>query len=502
MKQLLDEKLTLEVPVLFAELYGLNPMNFQKWIPGAKKAKGKFGDITISELAETKVDITLEEDGLLLDVIVGKDEHKLLIKKPSVEKGVDLILEEVGEFKIEVNFIVTEVDEKRCSLEVIANVLDHKRSFHPIFDFEIKYFLKKAMHNFAEECQESFNTLEAEAKSLEAEILSFYHWNVKQLQTIITPVEKDLGEDFKAEIQAKFKKLSADNAERVQALFQEIIDIIPEDDKNTLVERVTKDIKNCFNTVTHLNLEDHAGTLNNIHSALQMHLETFKYVVPTLLKDISGEKIVEIQREIIEIFQNNLAVISGIIEEIKAKLPPQDIKNIEKALVDLLRKDIDSSKNILGKLSVSEETLDNYEKKVVETLKETLDAYEESLNKDENSHYVKVMNMTEKSMKVMKDELTKLGSEVTEDQIQHAKKVAALDADSIFSAVGDVLKATTPKNIEANKPKFEAKIDEILGRYAQAAKLINPKLEDEKVKEIKDKIEKTLKDEYASFIKK
>lgn len=501
-KPLFRETSTIDAPLVFTELYAINPSNFPKWIPGIKKAKGSFGDLKVSELLNTKVSVIPEDGGILVDVIIGKDEHKILIKKSTLGNGLEITFNNIENFKIKTDFSLKALTDTSCSLNLETYLLEAKHKFHPILSFEIKMFLRLLLKNFTKCVEESYETIETNDKTIEAEILSFYKENVSQLQALIKPIKDDLGPDVVETLNKDIKTLAYNNSEKFNNVVQILLTSIPKDDLNSIITTIKTTLKNNMLTLKSLTKNTHSGALVNLNSSVKLHIDNCSYVVSTLLKDLPAETVVKFEKAATELLNNNLEELQKIIETIRDRVPAQDVKVLELGIINLMRKDITNYKSVLDKIVSGNSNLSDMENNIIVALKNNLDKYEETINNEANTAYLSSISMSEKAISDFKNSLTKISTNLTPEKIDEIKLTISAKTSNLYNDVNNILKEATPENLAANKDKFDSKVSELLERYEQAAKIIIPNIDSEKLNLLTQKIKETLEKEYDSFSNK
>jgi hypothetical protein len=501
-KPLINESRTIDVPLTFAQLYAINPLNFPKWVVGMKHASKKGQDVKVKDLINTKVDAELQEEGLYVDVIIGKDERSILIKKPTAESGLDFILTEAEKFKIEAVLSLKTLTEESCTAHIEVKLLEAKHKFHPILSFEIKYFFKKSLENFVKESQKAYATLSEKEKAIEAHIIGFYRENVKSLQALIEPLKKDLGEDDYNGIQKELKDLAYDNSETFQSILNTLVSSLPTADLHEAGDKITKTIKDGLDIVHHLSKRSNAVVLADANQVAKSQLEVLKDIVPTVLSSLPTEKIVELQKTIATLLEKNIKTLQDILQNIQSKIPAEDFKTFELGIIKVLKNDLATTKTALDKLTSNNPVLSLEEAEVITNLKKVLEGCETSITDRDTKAYETIFNSLQNLLTKFNANVEETASKVSPENVDKTKALITSATTELFNSLDGILKEATPENLAANKEKFQAKITEILDRYAQAAKLINPELTDEQVNTIKTQIETALTKQYDSFTNK
>lgn len=501
-KSLVVEERVLNVPVAFVELFAINPLNIKKWLVGLKNSKKSIDDMKIKDILGTKVDVSVEKEAFLLDVTFGKDTHKLYIKKPTAEnKGLDFILTEGDKFKIETILHLTALDKEKSKINLETKFLEAKSSFHPITSFEIKYFFKKSLDNFIEECEKSYKTFETNEKTIEAGLLSFYQENLKELNNLIDPLKKDLGDETFNDIQNKIKGISVDASDKLSKALETLVSIIPTSDLSLVNDKIIQFVKDHIFVLKNLSEKSHLATLKDLNSVTKLQLDNINFIVPKLLGDIDSEKIVEVEKQLVELLVSIIKDIQDIIEEIRNKIPPQHMKDLEVGFINILRKDLDTSKSILDKIDFGNKALTDKENEILASLKSTLDKYQALVDSKDNKVYTQVLDMSEKALEKLEEEVKTLTTQVTVESIESTKNLVKSTTQGAYKSLSDILLTLTPENLANKEGELNTKIDDILDRYIKAIKLVSPSISDEKLEDIRAKIKDVLKSEYESFCK-
>ena len=191
--------------------------------------------------------------------------------------------------------------------------------------------------------------------------------------------------------------------------------------------------------------------------------------------------------------------IEDTIDEIKNKVPPQHFKDLELGFINILKTDLDSAQSLLDKITSGNATLTAKEAKILSYLKESVAKVETTANNRDNQAYVSVLNMIEKSLDQVEQDMKNISSNITADKIESTKTLIKSTTDTSYKALTSFLSTMTPENLESNKANVDKKIDEILDRYVKAIKIISPSIPDEKLSSMKEKVKELLTKEYDSF---
>lgn len=496
---LIVEDRIINVPPLFAELFALNPKNFKKWLVGAKNSSKSYEDLKVKDILNTKVNATVDDEAFLLDITFGNTTHKLYLKKPQANKGLDFILTEGDKFKIETNLHLTAIGDNKCNIHLETTLLESKYRFHPIVSFELKHFFKKSLTNFIEECEKSYSTFESEEKTIEAEVLSFCQNNITAFNSLIEPLKNDLGEDSYLEIQKKLKTLGMDTSDKVTKIFTNLAGVIPSEDLSLINDRIIQFIKEHIFVLKGITKKSNSENLKDISTITKLQLDNINFIVPQILKDIDSSKIVEIENQLSDLLATIVKDIEDIIDEIKNKVPPQHFKDLELGFINILKTDLDSAQSLLDKITSGNATLTAKEAKILSYLKESVAKVETTANNRDNQAYVSVLNMIEKSLDQVEQDMKNISSNITADKIESTKTLIKSTTDTSYKALTSFLSTMTPENLESNKANVDKKIDEILDRYVKAIKIISPSIPDEKLSSMKEKVKELLTKEYDSF---
>lgn len=498
---LFSEVRTIEAPIAFVELFAANPKNLSKWLVGIKNGKNKFEDIKVKNLMTSSLNVSLDQEGLLLDVVVGKDEHKLLIKKPSMEKGLTFILSDNINFELEGKFLLRDVGEEKTALRVDTRLLKSKHKFHPITSFEIKHFFKKSLENFVKACEKSYATIEKADKDLEAQILYFYQENIKDLQTIIEPLKNDLGEETYEDVQKKLKNLGYSNSQKLQEILNGLFSLIPKEEITIINTKIMETLKNDISILKSLP-KDHSTLLSEVNTASKLGLNNIDYIISNILKYLDSNKVVKLQEMLTDLLQKNATEIEGILDEIKNKIPDADLKNLELSIIALLKKDLTGSKTIMDKIVTGNPNFSAQEEKFISNLNNLISKYEADVNTRKDQYYTSLIAASETTLNKFVEELSQISSKVTYESLENTKNNISEITEKTYNTLDNFLDQTTPESLAENQGEFNKKIDDILDRYSKAIKIIDPQLDDQKIQEVKDKISKTVKEKYSSFAKK
>lgn len=498
-KPLIMEDKIVHVPLMFAELFALNPKNLKKWLVGVKKTNKSYGDLKVKDVLNTKISTTINDDAFLLDVTFGNTTHKLYLKKPEANKGIDFILTEGDKFKIETNLHLTEVDDKKCNIHLETTLLESKHSFHPVVSFELKHFFKKSLQNFIEECEKSYDTLESEDKTIEAEVLSFYQSNIFAFNYLLEPLKNDLGEESYQDIQKKLKTLGMETSDKAGKIFANLIGIVPAEDLSLINEKVIQFVKEHVFVLKGLAKKSHAENLKDINAVTKLQLDNINFIVPQILKDIDSNKIVTVENQLNDLLATLVTGLESIIEEVKNKIPPQHFKDLEVGFVNILKTDIGSAQSLMDKIAAGNPSFTDKETKILNCLKESVSKVETTVNNTDNQAYVAVLNMVEKSLEQLEQDMKNVSSNITADKIESTKALIKSTTDTSYKALATFLANLTPENLEANKDAANKKIEDILDRYVKAIKIISPSIPDEKLASMRAKVDSVLTKEYESF---
>lgn len=501
-KPLLIEERTLDIPLSFVEVFALNPANLKKWVVGLKNSKNKFDELKVKDILNTKVNTSIEDNTFLLDVTFGKDTHKLLLKKPTQNTGLDFILTEDDKFKIETNIILTPLGDSQTKIHLETKLLEAKHAFHPITSFEIKYFFRKSLSNFIDECEKNYRTLEAEDKTLETTLFSYYQENLKQARNLIEPLKNDLGPEEYERLQQKLKTLISDSSSQLGQLFASLLTVIPSADIDLINGKILQFIKDHIFILKGITNVSHSEALMNINEVTKLQLENINFLVPKLLKDVDSNKIEEIQMSLTQFLSTTIKDINDIIEEIRSKVPPQHLKNLELGFVNILKTDLDSSKTLLEKFTPNDNSLTEKEKQILSNLKTMVEKYETLINKRDSQAYIATLNMSEASLNKFMESLKAISSNLTAEKIESTKSLISSNTQESYKVMTRILASLTPENLSQNEEIANKKIEDILDRYSKALKIIAPNTPDEKISSIRAEIEKVLKDGYKSFYEK
>ncbi|MCQ8213003.1 hypothetical protein NON08_10765 [Cetobacterium somerae] len=496
---LIIEDKIINVPPMFVELFALNPRNLKKWLVGAKNSNKSYEDLKVKDILNTKVNAAVNDEAFLLDVTFGNKTHKLYLKKPEVNKGLDFILTEGDKFKIETNLHLNEINENKCNIHLETILLESKHSFHPIVSFELKYFFKKSLSNFIEECEKSYSTLQSEEKTVEAEVLNFYQNNLKSFNELIEPIKADLGEESFQDIQRKIKTLGMDTSDKATKLFTNLIAIVPAEDLSLVNDKVIQFIKEHIFVLKGISKKSNAENLKDINTITKLQLDNINFIVPQILKDIDSDKIVEVENQLNDLLATVIKEIEAIIEEIKNKVPPQHFKDLEVGFVNTLKNDLDSAQSLLKKINLGNTSFSEKETKILNNLKESITKIETTVNNRDNQAYISVLNMVEKSLKQLEQDMKNLSSNITAEKIESTKSLIKSTTDSSYKSLTTFLSNMTPENLENNKEIVNQKIEEILDRYVKAIKIISPAISDDKLTNMREKVKIILSKEYESF---
>ena len=496
---LIIEDKIINVPPMFVELFALNPRNLKKWLVGAKNSNKSYEDLKVKDILNTKINAAVNDEAFLLDVTFGNKTHKLYLKKPEVNKGLDFILTEGDKFKIETNLHLNEINENKCNIHLETTLLESKHSFHPIVSFELKYFFKKSLSNFIEECEKSYSTFQSEEKTVEAEVLSFYQNNLKSFNELIEPIKADLGEESFQDIQRKIKTLGMDTSDKATKLFTNLIAIVPAEDLSLVNDKVIQFIKEHIFVLKGISKKSNAENLKDINTITKLQLDNINFIVPQILKDIDSDKIVEVENQLNDLLATVVKEIEAIIEEIKNKVPPQHFKDLEVGFVNTLKNDLDSAQSLLKKINLGNTSFSEKEAKILNNLKESITKIETTVNNRDNQAYISVLNMVEKSLEQLEQDMKNLSSNITAEKIESTKSLIKSTTDSSYKSLTVFLSNMTPENLENNKEIVNQKIEEILDRYVKAIKIISPSIDDDKLTTMREKVKSVLSKEYESF---
>ena len=496
---LIIEDKIINVPPMFVELFALNPRNLKKWLVGAKNSNKSYEDLKVKDILNTKINAAVNDEAFLLDVTFGNKTHKLYLKKPEVNKGLDFILTEGDKFKIETNLHLNEINENKCNIHLETTLLESKHSFHPIVSFELKYFFKKSLSNFIEECEKSYSTFQSEEKTVEAEVLSFYQNNLKSFNELIEPIKADLGEESFQDIQKKIKTLGMDTSDKAAKLFTNLIAIVPAEDLSLVNDKVIQFIKEHIFVLKGISKKSNAENLKDINTITKLQLDNINFIVPQILKDIDSNKIVEVENQLNDLLATVVKEIEAIIEEIKNKVPPQHFKDLEVGLVNTLKNDLDSAQSLLKKINLGNASFSEKETKILNNLKESITKIETTVNNRDNQAYISVLNMVEKSLEQLEQDMKNLSSNITAEKIESTKSLIKSTTDTSYKSLTAFLSNMTPENLENNKDIINQKIEEILDRYVKAIKIISPSIADDKLIAMREKVKAVLSKEYESF---
>ncbi len=496
---LIVEDKIINVPPMFAEIFALNPKNLKKWLVGAKNSNKSYEDLKVKDILNTKVNAAVNDEAFLLDVTFGNTTHKLYLKKPQANKGLDFILTEGDKFKIETNLHLTEINDKKCNIHLETTLLESKHSFHPITSFELKYFFRKSLSNFIEECEKSYSTFESEEKTIEAEVLNFYQSNISAFNSLIEPLKNDLGEDSYLDIQKKLKTLGIDTSDKVSKIFTNLIGVIPTEDLSLINDKVIQFIKEHIFILKGITKKNNAENLKDINTVTKLQLDNINFIVPQILKDIDSNKIVEIENQLNDLLTTIVKEIEDILEEIKNKIPPQHFKDFEVGFINILKTDLDSAQSLVDKIISGNAKFTDAETKILNGLKESINKVETTVNNRDNQAYISVLNMIEKSLEQLEQDMKTISSNITADKIESTKTLIKSTTDTSYKSLTSFLSNMTPENLANNKEVVNQKIEEILDRYVKAIKIISPSIPDEKLSNMREKVKTILTKEYESF---
>lgn len=498
-KPLIIEDKVINVPPMFVELFALNPRNLKKWLVGAKNSNKSYEDLKVKDILNTKVNAAVNKEAFLLDVTFGNKTHKLYLKKPKVNKGLDFILTEGDKFKIETTLHLNEINDTKCNIHLETTLLESKHSFHPIISFELKYFFRKSLSNFIEECEKSYSTFQSEEKTVEAEVLNFYQSNINSFNSLIEPLKEDLGEEAFLDIQKKLKTLGMDTSDKVTKIFTNLIEVVPAEDLSLINDKVVQFIKEHIFILKGLTKKSNAENLKNINTITKLQLDNINFIVPQILKDIDSNKIVEIQTQLNDLLSTIVKEIENIIDEIKNKVPPQHFKDLELGFVNILKNDLDSAQSLLGKITSGNANFTDKETQILNGLKTSISKVESTINNRDSQAYVSVLNMVEKSLEQLEQDMKNISSNITVEKIESTKSLIKSTTDTSYKSLTSFLASMTPENLESNRELVNQKIEDILDRYVKAIKIISPSISDDKLSEMREKVKNILKKEYESF---
>lgn len=496
---LIVEDKVINVPPLFVELFALNPRNLKKWLVGAKGSNKSYEDLKVKDILNTKINAAVNEEAFLLDVTFGNKTHKLYLKKPEINKGLDFMLTEDDKFKIETNLHLNEISEEKCNIHLETTLLESKHNFHPIVSFELKYFFRKSLSNFIEECEKSYSTFKSEEKTIEAEVLDFYQNNVKSFNELIEPIKADLGEDSFQDIQKKIKTLGMDTSDKATKLFTNLLAIVPAEDLSLVNDKVIQFIKEHIFVIKNIAKKSNSENLKDINTMTKLQLDNINFIVPQILKDIDSAKIVEVEEQLNDLLTTIVKEVEAIIEEIKNKIPPQHFKDFETGFVKTLKSDLDSAQSLLSKIDLGNANLTDKENQILNSLKESVSKIEATVNDRDNQAYISVLNMIEKSLEQLEEEMKNITSNITVEKIESTKSLIKSTTDTSYKSLTTFLSNMTPENLENNRALVDQKIEEILDRYVKAVKIISPSMPDDKLSNLRDKVKNVLFKEYESF---
>lgn len=496
---LIVEDKIINVPPIFAEIFALNPKNLKKWLVGAKNSNKSYEDLKVKDILNTKVNAFSNDEAFLLDVTFGNKTHKLYLKKPQKNKGLDFILTEGDKFKIETTLHLTAINDDKCNIHLETTLLESKHSFHPIISFELKYFFKKSLANFVEECEKSYSTFESKEKTVEAEVLNFYQNNVNAFDSLIEPLKNDLGEESYLDIQKKLKTLGMDTSDSINKIFINLVNVIPLEDLSLINNQVIQFIKEHIFVLKGITKKNNAENLKDINTITKLQLDNIKFIVPQILKDINSNKIVEIESQLNSLLENIVKEIEGILEEIKNKIPPQHFKDFEIGFINILKNDLDSTQSLFNKIVSGNAKFTETETKILNGLKESINKVEATVNSRDNQAYISVLSMIEKSLEQLEQDMKTISSNITAEKIESTKALIESTTDSSYKSLTNFLSNMTPENLADNKEVVNQKIEDILDRYTKAIKIISPSIPDEKLSNMREKIKATLTKEYESF---
>lgn len=498
-KPLIVEDKIINVPPMFAELFVANPKNLKKWLVGVKESKKSYEDLKVKDILNTKINTSVNDEAFLLDVTFGDKVHKLYLKKPKLNKGLDFILTEGDKFKIETNLHLTEIDDTKSNIHLEVTLLESKHKFHPITSFELKYFFRKSLSNFIEECEKSYSTFQNEEKTVEAEVLSFYQNNVKAFNDLIEPLKGDLGEESFQNIQKQLKSLGMETSDKISAIFTSLIGIVPLEDISLINDKIIQFIKEHVFVLKGITKKSNAENLKNINTITKLQLDNINFIVPQILKDIDSNKVVELENQLNDLLSTLVKEINSVISEIRSKIPPQHFKNLEIGFINLLKSDLDSAQSFLEKINLGNTNFSEKEKQILTNLKNSISKIETIANNRDDKVYVSVLNMVEKSLVQLESDLKDASANVTAEKIESTKDLIKSSTDSSYKSLTDFLSTITPENLENNKENIYKKIEDILDRYTKAIKIISPSIPEEKLSATREKIKAILIKEYESF---
>ncbi|MGL4862183.1 MAG: hypothetical protein ACRC4T_03545, partial [Cetobacterium sp.] len=242
-----------------------------------------------------------------------------------------------------------------------------------------------------------------------------------------------------------------------------------------------------------------AENLKDINTVTKLQLDNINFIVPQILKDIDSNKIVEIENQLNTLLSSIVKEVEGILEEIKNKIPPQHFKDFEVGFINILKTDVDSAQSLFDKIISGNAKFTDSETKILNGLKESINKVETTVNNRDNQAYISVLNMIEKSLEQLEQDMKTISSNITAEKIESTKTLIKSTTDTSYKSLTSFLSNMTPENLANNKEVVNQKIEEILERYIKAIKIISPSTPDEKLSIMREKVKNILTKEYESF---
>lgn len=489
----------INLPIAFVDLFILNPTNFKKWIPKIGRSKNKFDEIRIKDILQTRINAKVEDHAFLLDVSFGKETHEIMIKKPTLNSGLDFIITKGDDFKFEANIKLASISKEQTKISVEVHLLEAKHFFHPITSLELKIFFGILLSNFVKECEKNYKVTNPEERTIECFLLSFYTDNLKQFDSLISPIKHDLGEGELKKIEERFKILAFNSYEKLNKILESLGDSLPSINMNLLLIKIAFFIEEHILMIKNIVSSSRAETLNNLNKFTALQLENIEIKVAELLKGVNSKKVKRIEDSLNDFLLSIVTEINDIVKEIKSKIPPQHFKDFELGVLNIVKTDLESTKSLLNKFELSSKVLTENEKNILNNLIETVNKYEDIISKQDTNAFSAVLDMSEKSLDNFVSFLNTTSDNFSVERIEIAKDLAIISTREAYDSLAKTLAKMSPEHLAENEALVDEKISTILERYANIIKIVSPNSTKEKIENMKAKIEKTLKDEYSSF---
>ncbi|MGL5662275.1 MAG: hypothetical protein ACRCW8_00605, partial [Cetobacterium sp.] len=306
-------------------------------------------------------------------------------------------------------------------------------------------------------------------------------------------------EDSYLDIQKKLKTLGMNTSDQVSKIFTNLVSIIPTEDLSLINDKVIQFIKEHIFILKGITKKNNAENLKDINTVTKLQLDNINFIVPQILKDIDSNKIVEIETQLNTLLSSIVKEVEGILEEIKNKIPPQHFKDFEVGFINILKTDVDSAQSLFDKIISGNAEFTDSETKILNGLKESINKVETTVNNRDNQAYISVLNMIEKSLEQLEQDMKTISSNITAEKIESTKTLIKSTTDTSYKSLTSFLSNITPENLANNKEVVNQKIEEILERYIKAIKIISPSTPDEKLSIMREKVKNILTKEYESF---